>query len=742
MLIPMVRIARVVVDLALDREFDYLVPDELAGEARLGSRVLVPFGHRRVHGYIVGFADSSSIENLKPIERIVGRKPLVEERILELARWIADYYMAPLEKAVQTVLPGAVRKPGARFKETRIVSRTEKADDALAVAELRKKAPAQGRVLDALAGGPMPLERLAEAAQTAAAAVHALVRKGFAAIASRAVLRMADAGHEVVRTEPLPLMPQQQEALAAIVDAIEGRDKRPVLLHGVTGSGKTEVYLQAIDRVLKEDRGCIVLVPEISLTPQTVDRFRGRFGETVAVLHSELSEGERHDEWHRIHDGLAKIAIGPRSAVFAPVRRLGLIVVDEEHEHTYKQEETPRYNARDVAVVRAHMEQCAVVLGSATPSLESYRNAQIGKYRLVRMPHRVDHREMPVMRIVDLRQDFEKEGRLYVLSRDLKEAIHQRLARAEQVILFLNRRGFASSLICPLCGAVAKCRECSVALTYHKTDNCLLCHICGARYPVPETCPQPDCRHPGFRFAGVGTQRVEEALKKVFPHARIARMDSDSMTRKNAYRETLGAFRAGRIDILVGTQMIAKGLDFPGVTLVGVVLADLTLHQPDFRAGERTFQLLVQVAGRAGRGDKAGEVIVQTFTPFHPAIQAARRLDYDGFAAEELEFRQELGYPPCLRMAVVTARGPLDDLVQLALRGFAARLRERAEADVQIIGPAPAPLAKSHGEYRHQLILKAEKSRRITRLLKAALDEYVWPDEIAWSIDVDPLSLL
>jgi primosomal protein N' (replication factor Y) len=737
----MSRIARVVVDLSLDREFDYRVPAELDDELRLGSRVAVPFGRREAQGYVVGFVETSSFPGLKPIRSIVGKKPLVEENILGLARWIADYYLAPVEQAVRTVLPSAVRKETARFKQQRVVHLTERGGDPAEVFALRKKAPAQAKIIDALAAGPAPMPELARAGATAAL-VRALERKGFVSTSDQSVRRRADGGHEVLPTQPLPLMPQQREALDIIRTSMDTRQPPVVLLFGVTGSGKTEVYLQAIDHALKQDGGCIVLVPEISLTPQTVDRFRSRFGDTVAVLHSELSSGERHDEWHRVHEGEARIAIGPRSAVFAPVRNLKLIVVDEEHEHSYKQEEAPRYNARDVAVMRGHRDGCAVVLGSATPCLESLQNAMRGKYALARMPHRVDHRKMPVMRIVDMRQEMEKEGRLNVLSRDLKEAIQSRIERAEQTILFLNRRGFATSLVCPSCGTVARCDQCSVAMTYHKPTDRLVCHICGAQQRVPERCPNAECRDPSFKYSGVGTQRVEDVLLKVFPKARVQRMDSDTMTRKDAYRKTLGAFRAGQIDILIGTQMIAKGLDFPGVTLVGVVAADLSLHLPDFRAGERTFQLLTQVAGRAGRGDLMGEVIVQTFTPHHPAIQAARRLDYDGFIAEELEARKELGYPPFGHLVCVTLRGEQEELVQLTGVSLARRIQEKLDPSVRLGGPSPAPLAKARGEYRYQLMLRAAQTRQMTAPLREVLRDFKWPDAVAWSVDVDALSLL
>jgi primosomal protein N' (replication factor Y) len=513
-----------------------------------------------------------------------------------------------------------------------------------------------------------------------------------------------------------------------------------ILLHGVTGSGKTEVYLQAIDYAFKQGKGAIVLVPEISLTPQTIDRFRSRFGDTIAVLHSHLSNGERHDEWHRIHDGAARIVVGARSAVFAPVENLGLIVVDEEHEHTYKQEEMPRYHARDVAVMRGHFDKCAVLLGSATPALESFANAKKGKYQLVEMMSRVDHREMPHMRIVDMRQEAERTGRVSIFSRDLVDAVRKRIDKAEQVILFLNRRGYASSLVCPQCGLVAKCNECSISLTYHRHDETLKCHICGAIQAVPARCP--GCQDPAFKFAGIGTQRVELAVEKLFPSARVARMDADATRGKDSHRRILNEFKTGKIDILVGTQMIAKGLDFPNVTLIGVLNADMSLHMPDFRASERTFQLLTQVAGRAGRGEIPGEVIVQTSTPFHPAIQAARRLDYVGFCDQENEFRRELGYPPFGHLVCVGIKGMDQAKVVKSAEQFATQLQPLLSSQVVLSGPAPAPLEKAKGQFRHQILLRAPTAKMITDSLKGAIREFPWPVGVSVYIDVDAVSLM
>jgi primosomal protein N' (replication factor Y) len=794
-------IAKVVVDVAVDKEFDYLIPDALLPQVKMGSRVNLSFGPRKTQGYVVGFSQSSSHPKLKAIESVVGEKPYIAESLLKLARWMADYYCAPVELAVQAVLPGAVRNQSAKFKEQLFVEATgldsekkiilnrstqrsqrengfsagggdENPPSCSLCASVKiSLTPKQAAVMAALSqhAGGMFLHDLIKLSGSDAAAVRALEKKGLVRIDKQAELRDPFSTHTILKTEALALMPGQAAALEVVKQAIDKhsgsvKPRLPkegtlmegeaclsrvgqaapsssvILLHGVTGSGKTEVYLQAIEYALSLGKGAIVLVPEISLTPQTIERFRGRFGNIIAVLHSHLSSGERHDEWHRIHDGVARIVVGARSAVFAPVANLGLIVVDEEHEQTYKQEEMPRYHARDVAVMRGHFEKCAVLLGSATPALESFANAKSGKYRLVEMMHRVDHRAMPHMRIVDMRQEAERTGRLSIFSRDLVDAVRKRIDKAEQVILFLNRRGYASSLVCPKCGLVAKCNECSIAMTYHRHDETLKCHICGAIQGVPDRCP--GCQDPAIKFAGIGTQRVEVAVGKLFPKARIARMDADATRGKDSHRRILNEFKTGKIDILVGTQMIAKGLDFPNVTLIGVLNADMSLHMPDFRASERTFQLLTQVAGRAGRGEIPGEVIVQTSTPFHQAIQAARRLDYDGFCDQENEFRRELGYPPFGHLVCVGIKGMDQIKVTKAAEQFAAQLQPLLSSQVIVSGPAPAPLEKAKGQFRHQIMLRAPTTKAITESLKVVAREFRWPTGVSVYIDVDAVSLM
>jgi primosomal protein N' (replication factor Y) len=541
--------------------------------------------------------------------------------------------------------------------------------------------------------------------------------------------------------------PPEAGATAAKADA--SSSARTFLLHGVTGSGKTEVYLQAIAHALAQGRGAIVLVPEISLTPQTVERFKARFSSgplrtLVAVLHSHLSAGERHDEWQKVRQGRARIVIGARSAVFAPVEPLGLIIVDEEHEHSYKQEEAPRYHARDVAVMRGQREGAVVVLGSATPSMESYHNAKRGRYALLELPHRVDDQRMPVVRVVDLRMESRKQKGPPVFSQQLRDAIQLRLDRREQTMLFLNRRGFATSMQCPQCGHVAGCPNCSVALTYHRQRQRLCCHICGHEEPAPVKCPAPKCGNPAIRYAGLGTEKVEDTLRKLFPKAEIRRMDSDTLKRKDDFRRILGDFRTGKIDILVGTQMIAKGLHFPNVTLVGIVYADLGLHLPDFRAGERTFQLLTQVAGRAGRGDVEGEVFVQAFTPFHPAIQYARRHDYVGFYEQEIEFREQLKYPPLARVALLTLKGRNEDKVKFTADHLRKLLEPLAKelTDLVLAGPAPAPLLRAETYYRHQLMLRTRQMSRLSTRLTELLGHFTPPEDVTIKVDVDPVDLM
>jgi len=763
-------IARVTLEIALRKEFDYFIPPELVDQVEVGSRVQVTLGSRKVLGCVTGLAEESAHATLKPIVKVIGAQTLVTPKILKLARWIGDYYCCAPETALKSVLPEAVRHEQANWRERLHVRALAPADE---LPKLPKRQKEVWSILEERR--ELPLSELLALAKTTAATVRRMEDRGLVTIAPEISERDPYAREHILPTQPLALNPAQAKALAAIKEAMdeekaEGRTQkaevdepssiRPppsspssprsstFLLHGVTGSGKTEVYLQAIAYALEQGKGAIVLVPEISLTPQTVERFKARFSSgplqtLVAVLHSHLSAGERHDEWHKIRQGRARIAIGARSAIFAPVEPLGLIIVDEEHEHTYKQEEAPRYHARDVAIVRGQMEGAVVVLGSATPSLESYYNCGKGKYTLLQLPERADDKQMPVVRIVDMRQTARVGKAVPIFAPQLKEAIAHRLEQKEKVILFLNRRGYSTSLQCPLCGFVAQCPNCSVSLTYHRQGQKLCCHICAHVEPVPAVCPNDKCRNPAIRYAGLGTQKVEATLAKLFPHARVVRMDSDALKRKEDYRRILGDFRAGRIDILVGTQMIAKGLHFPNVTLVGIIYADLALHHPDFRAGERTFQLLTQVAGRAGRGDIEGEVFVQAFTPFHPAIQFARRHDFEGFYEQEMEFREQLKYPPVGRIALLTLKGRNEEKVKFSADYLKHEL-EKAVGDIKdlvLAGPAPAPLLRAETYYRYQIMLRAQRMALLSQRLAGLIRSLTLPEDVTLAVDIDPVDL-
>jgi primosomal protein N' (replication factor Y) (superfamily II helicase) len=754
-------IARITLEIALNREFDYRIPPELADQIGVGTRVRVPFGPQQVLGCVTAILDASPHPRLRPITKVIGTPALVTARVLALARWMASYYCCPLDAALRSVLPEAVRKEDAGWRERLFVHALPQTG---ALPDLTGR---QRQIWDLIEEWrEMPLRELLTLAGTTADTIRRLEDKGLVRIGSRISERDPYARELILPTQALPLNADQAAALAPINDALNRCQTPPLqsapgskpaspkgspttfLLHGVTGSGKTEVYLQALAHTLEQGKGGIVLVPEISLTPQTVERFKARFCSgplrtMVAVLHSHLSAGERHDEWHKIRQGRARVVIGARSAIFAPVEPLGLIIVDEEHEHSYKQEEAPRYHARDVAVLRGQLEGAVVVLGSATPSLESYHNARAGKYALLNLPERADNKKMPLVRVIDMRQEVRKDKGIPIFSQKLRDEISNRLERREQVMLFLNRRGYATALQCPQCGFVAECPNCSVTLTYHRARELLLCHICGHQQRAPSCCPDPKCRNPAIRFAGIGTERVEETLARSFPKARIRRMDSDTLKRKEDYRRILGDFRTGKIDILLGTQMIAKGLHFPNVTLVGIIYADQSLHQPDFRAGERTFQLLTQVAGRAGRGDVEGEVVVQAFTPFHPAIQMARRHDFVGFYEQEIGFRQQLRYPPIARVALLTIKGRNEDKVRLSAEHVRAAVQKSLETipDLILAGPAPAPLRKAETFYRHQIMLRARQMSALSRRLADCLTALRLPEDVTLTIDIDPANL-
>ena len=737
--------ARVIIDRSIHRELDYLIPDTLTEKVSIGSRVRVPFRERSALATVVALLAETDASGIRPIEALVGDKPALSPKLVELGRWMSTYYCCPIEAVMRSLLPQVIRRAEVSWKKQLFVS-AAKEISAEEIEKLRRRAPKQAELLEAVAKlrQAVPAADLLRQTSLDNQTLRALEKRGFISLREQAVARDPHADEQFVASGNLTLNPEQAAALAAVEEALAAPENaKPILLHGVTGSGKTEIYLQAIRSTLVRGKTAIVLVPEISLTPQTVERFKSRFAEaqdTVAVLHSHLSEGERHDEWHKVQSGRARIVVGARSAVFAPLENLGLIVVDEEHETSYKQEEAPRYHARDVAVVRAKMEQCAVLLGTATPSLESYHNAVQQKYRLLNLTQRVDDCQMPLMRIVDLRLERRKEKTAAILSEKLRKAITARLEKHEQTILFLNRRGFSTSLLCSNCGEARDCPNCSVALTFHRGAARLTCHLCGHTAAVPKKCPA--CSQDTLIYAGFGTEKVEANVTHLFPDAVVRRMDADSMSRKDAYRETLHAFRSGKIDILVGTQMIAKGLHFPNVTLVGIINADLALHMPDFRAGERTFQLLTQVAGRAGRGETPGEVYVQTYTPFSPSIQFARHHDFAGYFQQELEFRERCDFPPFKHAVLITVRSPHEGRAKLSAETVVRRLKENLGAEFILGDATPAPLEKLQGQFRFHILMRGEAIVRLSRLIRETLDKLPLPEDVLASVDVDPYQLL
>lgn len=744
-------IVRVQLEGSAALELDYLVPEKLAGRVRVGSRVTVPLQRQRVPAVVIEFlAESPHSGRLKEIAGMVGTKPMFTENLLRLARWIADYYLVPYHQVLRTMLPQAVRaRPETFLTDSRV--HLVKEPPAEVFERMSRCAPMQARVLDMLrvAGGELALSSMRRDLPRAAAVIKPLLKAGWITRSEARIERDPFQDEEFIPSEPLRLTTEQQEAFDRIHELLAApAQARPILLHGVTGSGKTEVYLQTIARVLDAGQTALVLVPEISLTPQTIERFKARFAarkDRIAVLHSSLSEGERHDEWFKIHEGRADIVIGARSAIFAPLENLGIIIVDEEHEPSYKQDENPRYHARDLAVVRAKLESCLVLLGSATPGLESFENALRGRYELLRLTRRTDGKTLPLIRILDMRLERRKgtgisAANAGILSEKLRAAIMARLERREQTILFLNRRGFNTSLTCTACGETVQCQDCSIPMTLHKKDHRLVCHVCGARRLPPAKCPA--CGDPAIKFTGFGTERVETVVREVFPQARIARVDTDTVQRKHQLRDMLRDFRAQKLDILIGTQMIAKGLDFPNVTLVGVLNADIALNLPDFRAAERTLQLLVQVAGRAGRGELKGEVMVQTYAPHTPAVQFARHNDFDGFAQQELEHRQVFHYPPYTHVVMLHSRGKHQTRAEFALQTLHRRLLDGLPEGAVMGEPAPCALAKAHGQFRFQLLLRAEKIRPLTRHIRQVIRSTTLPQDVVVVWDVDPVSLL
>ena len=836
------RYANVAFPIAVNQLFTYSVPQHLDAVVQPGVRVLASFHRNNQEGVVVERVDETDVasEKLKKISDCLDDVPTFSTELIELTKWMADYYLSSWGNALFCAVPAAVRnkkqqtiqlrseysaprgkvqkeivdlleaegeltpnqlarRVGISYTNLRpkitalrekgvvdlIVTHKPKATAqfttsaslALPLADIETEiakltsdkdgygnsdnqnrrhphaaAAKHAEILQILIdeGTPLATSELIKRVRTSASLLRTLERRGFIKITRAASVRNPLSCQPVAATQPYPLNSEQSAAFTEILNALQSGNlsKQTFLLHGVTGSGKTEVYMQVIAPILESGKSVIVLVPEISLTPQTASRFIGRFGERVAVLHSSLSDGERYDQWHRIQKGDANIVIGPRSAVFAPVQDLGLLIIDEEHSDSYKSDTAPRYHAREVAQKRADLANCPLLLGSATPSLESFFHAQKETYKLLSLPSRVLDRKMPDVHIVDMRNEL-KQGNRTIFSERLRSAIAERLEKQEQIILFLNRRGHSTYFFCRTCGYVERCKNCSISLTFHFQTKKLVCHHCGYKRDTHPSCPE--CNSPAIDYfgrKGFGTETVEQEVRKAFPNANIQRFDADSTARKNAHQHILEAFRHQEIDILIGTQMVAKGLDFPNVTLVGVIVADTALNLPDFRASEQTFSLLTQVAGRSGRAEAAGEVIVQTYMPDHYCILASQKHDYNAFYEKEVEARRGLRYPPFSHVATLLLRGKDEKAVIDAAHSVSNHLRiwqTDQFPEVEILGPAPAPLSKIEGKFRWHFLLRSENVEKISELLQRLNDDLppaIKANTIECVIDIDPTNTL
>ncbi|PGM54807.1 primosomal protein N' [Bacillus sp. AFS053548] len=757
--------ASVLVDVSVrqtDRPFDYKVPTRWQDAIQPGMRVIVPFGPRKIQGFVLSIKDTTNLEKVKEIEEVLDVMPVLTEELLLLGSYLSQKTLCFFISAYQAMLPTAIKavykkhvqvtseealdqlvpelanlfsivkrrewteieslvskislvqraikeglleieyevKNKANKKTERVVSLLKVLDEELPII----KSPQQKDIIEYLRmNGQTSVKELKECLGITDSPIKTLEKNEVISIKTVEVYRDPYEGREIERSKPLPLIEEQQIAFEQIVSSFHERKNKIHLLHGVTGSGKTEVYLQAIQEVLSVGKEAIVLVPEISLTPQIVGRFKSRFGNDVAVLHSGLSIGEKYDEWRKIQRKEVKVVVGARSAIFAPFENIGMIIIDEEHETTYKQDEHPRYHARDIAIWRGEYHHCPIVLGSATPTLESFARASKGVYELNTMSKRVNQGPLPEVEIVDMREQL-RIGNRTMFSTALHEKIIDRLEKKEQIILFLNRRGYSSFVMCRDCGYTIQCPHCEVSLTYHKHNHHLKCHYCGYETYMPKQCPS--CQSEHIRFFGTGTQKVEEAITKTYPEARVIRMDNDTTSRKGAHEKMLKQFGNGEADILLGTQMIAKGLDFPNVTLVGVLAADSSLHLPDFRASERTFSLLTQVSGRAGRHEKPGEVVIQTYSPEHYSIELAKTQDYVAFYEEEMKIRRSFRYPPFYYLVLISiAHNDLIKTVKVSEQ-IAGYLREYLSEGSIVLGPVASPIAKIKDHFRYQCVIK------------------------------------
>jgi primosomal protein N' (replication factor Y) (superfamily II helicase) len=735
--------ASVCLDLKGGKTFDYAIPEELQSRIEIGSFVEVPLKSTLKKGTVLKIHQEPSPFTLKPIRQILGEEPILSKELLKLALWISSYYCTPLGSVLPAFIPSSVRK-GKEHKEQYMVFRCKTKQELIKdLALIRKKSPAQSEILDFMLrvqGGEL-LTVVLEKTGASRSAVESLVKKELLRIEKVKIDRSPLINEEYVPSKPKQLTAEQKESLQKIEKSLSENIFQTHLLFGITGSGKTEVYLQAIQKALDLQKGTVLLVPEIALTSQTIERFRSRFEGHIAVLHHRLSEGERLDEWKKIQKGEAKIVIGARSAIFCPIQNLGLIIVDEEHEASYKQSDTyPAYHARDVAVMRGHFTNASVVLGSATPSLESTYNAKTNKYSLSILNSRPETAKLPTVTVIDMKPEYDKKKGLTLFSEALLSGIEKRLKKGEQTLLFLNRRGYHSLMLCKTCGETVKCPDCDLSLTFHKKDECLLCHMCGYEMaPPPSSCPKCKAQDP-LKFRGAGTQQAESALLAIFPDIRILRLDADTTKHKGSHQKIYRAFRTGKADLLIGTQMIAKGLHFPEVTLVGILNSDVSLNIPDFRASETTFQLITQVAGRAGRGTLPGEVIIQTSIPENSVIGHAAKQDYPSFYEEEIEIRKTFRYPPFTGLAKLRFTGKDLLKTQGAAETLRLHLMRYLPPDYEAsIVDAPAH-AKIKTEYRFHFLIKGPKISVIANAIRQTQGQIKPPSGVRLFIDINPSS--
>lgn len=801
------KIAQVIVDVpakAMNQTFDYKVPEKFYGVIKRGMRVIIPFGPRKITGFVINLTDHSPIDSLKEVIDILDMTPVLTDELIELGKWMAEdtlcLYITAFQAMLPQVLKSTYKKEIVRHEKSVLPAELEQlfsgreridfeefvsssmnyrqlqqlihAGDLSirylvkskitkkyvtmivpacdiqqleeALNQLPKHATRQRQLLAFFINNPASIEQaqLIEALQTTHTNIKTLIDKGLLKRTQIEVYRDPYEASQYEKTDHLKLTDEQEKALAPIKQSILDKRDDVFLLHGVTGSGKTEIYLQAIQDVIKKGQEAIVLVPEISLTPQMVNRFKGRFGSKVAVLHSALSAGENYDEWRRIHQKEVQVVVGARSAIFAPFENIGIIIIDEEHETTYKQEDQPRYHARDVAIQRGKNHHCPVVLGSATPTLESFARARKGVYQLATLQKRTNEQAMPKVDIIDMRKELHAGNRT-MFSRALMEKIEERIQKKEQVVLLLNRRGYSTFVMCRDCGHVKECPHCDIALTYHKNSHQLKCHYCSREEAVPVNCPA--CTSDLIRYFGTGTQRVEESLASLMPEARVIRMDVDTTRRKGAHERLLDQFANQEADILLGTQMIAKGLDFPNVTLVGVLSADAMLHLPDFRSAEKTFQLLTQVSGRAGRHELTGEVVVQTYTPDHYSIELASTYDFKQFYQQEMNMRRTFRYPPYVYLTLITVSHENQIKVIQTTERIVQLLLQNVQKDTIVLGPTPSPLTRIKDRYRYQSMIKYRYEPKLRALLNKIMDQFseeIRKDNLQISIDTQPYQLM